>query len=994
MFRKWFPLFLAFLFLTGSMMSYADYKTGEVYHGFKLMEKRFVKEVNTECLYFIHEKSGARLLKIAADDANKTFSISFKTDPESDAGTPHIMEHSVLNGSKKFPVKSPFDVLAKGSLNTFLNAMTGSDITVYPVASMNDKDYFNLMHVYLDAVFRPLIYDDPRILMQEGWHYEMMEEDGPVIYNGIVYNEMKGAFSSPTRELGFQIDRHLFPDNGYRFSSGGYPPAIPTLSYDAFLDYHRKYYHPSNSYIYLYGDADLDKELAFIDTEYLSDYKKSDAIAYFPLQMPFGAMKEVTAYYSAAEGGDTENQTYLSLSYVTGLNTDRKLAMAMDILREVLVNQESAPVRLALQEAGVGRDVRASTDEMKQMVFQIRVQNANPQDNVGFRNVVQKTLQEVAEKGLDREVVDATLNRMEFRLREGDDAQKGLTYNFQCITGWFFAEDPFLSLEYEKPLAAIKKDIPNKYLEKIIQKYLIDNPHALLLTLEPKPGMEKENAAKAEKELAAYRATLSTENIKDLVKETQDLIAYQKRADDAEALATVPLLDLKDINPKAAFYLVDEKKVSGVPTLHYETFTNDVVYARLNYDLRVLPVELIPYASLLAEVMGSLNTDKYTYGDLDKALNMHTGGFSTFLNTYLENREDANLLPKFVISARSMNHKVEKMFELLAEIVNETKYEDVDRLKAVMTRHQSRLDANTKRNGLGYAMTRMSSYFSKDGMFNELTNGSEYYWFVTDLVNGFDEKVGDIIVQLQKTAELLFAKDNVIASTTCAKSDYKIFSGAFTSFAKTQSENKSAHKVWAFDFEKKNEALLTASKVQYVVQGYDYKKLGYAWDGKMRVMNQIISRDWLYNQIRVIGGAYGGFSNFGSNGRVYFASYRDPNLDETMKNYEGTVDYLNKFEANETDMTRYIIGTVARMDRPLTPSQKGNVAVRNYFEKAKASDAQKDRDAVLSTTPTDIKAMSKLVSDILAQKAYCVYGNESKIEENKDLFGKLVKLNK
>ena len=970
----------------------AGYKVNKTYHGFKLTEKRFVKEVNAECFYFIHEKSGARLLKIAADDPNKTFSIAFKTIPESDAGTPHIMEHSVLNGSKNFPVKSPFDILSKGSLNTFLNAMTGGDITIYPVASMNDKDYFNLMHVYLDAVFHPLIYNDLRILEQEGWHHELLNKDSSIVYKGVVYNEMKGAFSSPTRELGYQIDKNLFPDNGYHFSSGGYPITIPTLTYEDFINFHKKYYHPSNSYIYLYGNADLDKELEFIDKEYLSNYEKSDFKASIPLQKPFPEMKQVTAYYSAAEGSSTENQTYLTVNYVCGLNTDQKLLFALDILAEVLVNGESAPLRIALQDAGIGKEVRASVDEMKQNVFQIRVQNANASDKDKFFEIVNKTLQKAIDEGLDMQAVEGRLNRVEFRLREGDDAQKGLTYNFQAMNGWFFAEDPFLSLEYEKPLAEIKSAIKEGYLQQVIEKYMLQNPHSLLLVLEPKPGLETEINNKTEQELSEYKKTLSDNDLDKLVQETHELVAYQEREDSDEAVAKIPMLELKDINPESEWYTVKTNEVAGVPVLHHETFTNNVVYGRLYYDVRVLPTDLVPYAALLAEVLGSLNTQNYSYGDLDKALNLQTGGFSTFLNTYLENRSDKNLIPKFIIDSKATNIKLDKMFELLTEIVNNTIYSDKDRLKAVLTRHQSRLDGNIKQNGFGYTRTRLLSYFSNEGIFDEMTSGVEYYWFVTTLVNNFDEKADSIVNSLTKTAKLLFNKKNLMASVTCSKEDFDVFNSNLENFVKSQSEGDANYKVWDFKPDKKNEGLLAASKVQYVIKGYDYKKLGYKWNGKMRVLSQILSSDYLQNQIRVIGGAYGGFCSFGSTGQVYFASYRDPNLKETLKNFDAAPEYLSNFKADDKEMLRYIIGTIARIDRPLTPSQKGNAAVQNYFQKTTKEDQQKERKAVLASTVDDIKNMKKMVEDILAQNAFCVYGNEEKIQSEKTLFKELVKL--
>ena len=984
--------FSLLLILAFSFVLHAEYTVGETYHGFKLKEKKFVKEVNADCYYFEHVKSGARLLKISADDPNKTFSIAFKTVPESDAGTPHIFEHAVLNGSKNFPVKSPFDVLSKGSLNTFLNAMTGKFITIYPVASMNNKDFFNLMHVYLDAVFNPLIYEDPRIFKQEGWHHELAHVDSPAIYKGVVYHEMKGAFSNPDREFSFHTYKHLLPDNPHNYSSGGYPSEIPTLTRQTFLDYHKKYYHPSNSYIYLYGDADLEKELEFIDAEYLSKYDRSNALGFFPLHKPFEKMKKASTYYAVAKDASTEGQTYLSLNYVTGLNTDQKLVFALQILEDVLVDNESAPLRLALQEAGIGKEYDGSVDDYKQNVFQIVVQNANPEDTDKFYSVVTNTLKDVVKNGLDKDAVEGTLNRIEFNLREGDDAQKGLTYNFQAINSWFFADDPFPGLEYEKPLAELKAGIEKGYLEEVIQKYLLDNTHVLLLTMQPKPGMEKENDAKIAQELEEFKSKLSEEEKQALVKETNQLIEYQKRQDSEEALASIPLLDLKDINRDVEWYAVEEQKVENVPLIYHQTFTNGVVYNRLNFDLQVIPSDMIPYASLLSEVMGSMNTENYTFGDLDNALNKHTGGFNTSLTSYLKDRKDENLMPYFVVSAKAMNNKVDKMFELIDEIVNKTQFTDKERLKAVLTRHQSRLDSRVKRDGLGYARTRFQSYFSNDGMYDELRNGLEYFWFITDLTDNFDKKADEIISNLSGIASLLFTKDNLLIGSTCARADFDNYLKHTGGFVNSLPSKKPEIKKWVFNFEAKNEGLLSASKVQYVIKGYDYKKLGYEWSGKMRVLNQILSREFIVNQVRVIGGAYGGWTSFSPTGNAYWGSYRDPNLSKTLENYNASPGFLEEFSADDNEMTRFIIGTVARLDRPLTPSQQGNLAFQRYLEGTTKDFVQQERDAVLTTTAEDVKKYQEMVQKLLDQNIYCVYGNEEKLKSEEQLFKKLVNL--
>ena len=972
----------------------SSFKVGNIYNGFKLVEKKFVKEVNAECLYFVHEQSGAQLLKIAADDNNKLFNIAFKTIPEHDYGTPHVLEHSVLNGSKNFPVKSPFDVLTKGSLNTFLNAMTGSDITTYPVASMNDKDYFNLMHVYLDAVFNPRLHDDPRILKQEGWHYELDDIDGDIVYKGVVYNEMKGSFSSPTRELGYQSNKILFPDNTYGVSSGGYPSAIPGLTYEYFTNFHKKYYHPSNSHILLYGNADLNEELAFIDAEYLSNYEKSDAKIEIPLQKPFEAKKYAEKPYAVPEGSVTKDNTYLSLNFVAGLNTDQELTMALDVLLEALVNHESAPIRLALQEAGIGRDVRAYVDNSKQNIITIRVQNANPEDKDAFDKIVYETFEKVVTEGFDAETIEGIVNRTEFSMREGNTPQKGMMYAMMTYQSWFFADDPFAGLEYEKPLAAVKEGIKNGLLEQIVQEHLINNPHALLMVLKPQPGLQKEIEAKAKKELADYKASLSKEELEQLVAETKALKEYQQEEDTPEALATVPMLAKSDISPEIEWYDLEEKTISDIPVLHHPDFTSNILYTNLYFDLRALPQELIPYANLLNEIIGLMNTENYSFGELDNALNIHTGGFYTNVNSYLEDYSDENMLPKFIVTSKAFTEKGNKMFELTSEILNTSKYEDVERLKAVLTRHQSRVESRVKNNGLGYALTRLSSYYSNDGMFSELTGGLEYYKFITDLTDNFDSKHEEISTKLAQTAELLFTQKNLIGAVTCSDEQYPEYEKEFKTFITTLPEGDGNLNEWTFDHSIKNEGLMSASKVQYVTKGYDFKQLGYDWNGKIRVLNQILSREYLQTQIRVIGGAYGGFAGFSQSGSVYFGSYRDPNLKESLDNYDATPEFLNSFEATEDEMTRFIIGTISRMDQPTTASQRGAIAYNRYFQKVTPEELKAERADVLNPTVEDIKGMEKMVSDILAQNAICVYGNEDKVKANKTLFKEIMKVTK
>jgi len=705
-------------------------------------------------------------------------------------------------------------------------------------------------------------------------------------------------------------------------------------------------------------------------------------------------MKVVEKTYAVPDGSSTEDKTYLSFSFVAGKNTDRSLCMAFDVLSEALVNHESAPLRLAIQEAGIGRDIRASFNESQQNVFEIIVQNANSEDKDKFKEIVLETFQKVADDGLDKSMVEGILNRMEFNLKEGNTPQKGLRYLMMSYSGWFFNNDPFLGLEFNKPLEKVKTALETDLLESTIKEYLISNPHALLMVLTPQPGLQKEINKISVEELAAYKATLNDEGLEKLINETEELLAHQKREDSPEALATIPLLDIADISKEVEWYAVEEKSIANIPVVHYNDFTNNILYTNFYFDISALPQDLVPYASLLSSVLGKLNTENYTFGELDNALNIHTGGFYTRTNTFLENKSDDNLLPKFVITSKATTDKADKLFELAGEIINKSDFNDIERLKTVLVRHQARVDANIKQNGIRYAMTRLSSYYSNDGMFDELTGGLDYYRFITDLVNKFDENSEEIIKNLTKTASLLFTQNNLISSVTCSTEDMEAYAAAFEKLAGSLPEGQDEITEWKFDFTNKNEGLLTASKVQYVIKGYNFKKLGYEWDGKMRVLNQILSTDWLQNQIRVIGGAYGGFCGFSPSGDVFFASYRDPNLKETLDNYDATPGFLQNFEADEKEMTRFLIGTISGMDRPMTASQKGDVAIQRYFEKTTIEDIKNDRSAVLSTTMQDIKDFEKVVQDILKQDAYCVYGNEQKIKENKDLFHEMVNISK
>ncbi len=958
-----------------------------------LKYEKFVRELNAHCQLIEHRKSGARILKIAADDANKTFAVAFTTLSESDAGTPHILEHSVLNGSLNFPVKSPFDQLSKSSLNTFLNAMTADDFTIYPVASMNTKDYFNLMHVYLDAVFNPRIYSDDRIFMQEGWHFELEDDAKPLDYKGVVYNEMKGSYSNPEREMFYWIQKYLFEGTNYKYSAGGRPDSIPTLSREAFLNFHKKNYHPSNGYIFLYGDAPLHEELDFIDTNYLSGYDHAEPSAPMPLVSPFDKIKEHSGYYAVTDTDQTDHQTFLSISWIIGSGTDPVMNMSLNILAEVLVNQESAPIRKALQEANIGKDVYASCHTMRQNMFSIVAVNANAADKESFIRIVFDALRQNISGRINRETLQGTLNRVEFRLREGNDAQKGIHYLMRCMPYWIYANDPFLPLEYESVLTSVKDAIQGNDLEDILQKDLVDNSSALIYVHEPLQGLERKNDEKRQDELKQLKNLMSADEIRQIVTNTQSLIQYQQEEDKPEALATIPFLKIKDIEPAVSWLQAEKTDVANIPHLYYNTFSNNIVYLQIWFNLKVIPEALIPYASLLTNLLGKLNAGPFTYDQLDTQINLNTGGFSTSIQALFPGYNDHEIMPRIRLYLKTTNEKVGRALELAEHVINHSVFDDLTRLEDLLKRHHSQVESQMMQNGYQVASIRLESYHSKRGQLLEKIRGLDYYRFITRLTEEFNVKGAEVAGILKDISRMVFSKNNMTIGITCADSDFRSYSHEFAPFADKMAIRPNAEHTWLLEPQPLNEGFATSSKVQYVLQGFNFMKAGISWNNSWHVLNQILSTDWLQTQVRVIGGAYGGYSNMNRQGSVSFASYRDPNLKQTLEVFKNTAGYLEQFDADQDTMTRYIIGTIANLDYPLTPAEKGDQSFRWYYEKMTEDILQTERDEVLSTTAADIRKAGAMICDIISKQVYCVYGNESVIEKHKDLFGRIVRLN-
>lgn len=970
-------------------------EVGKIYHGFKLTEEKNIKEVNGIGRMFLHEKSGAKLYNIENEDDNKVFSISFRTPPEDSTGLPHILEHSVLCGSRKFPLKEPFVELAKGSLNTFLNAMTFPDKTMYPIASQNDKDFLNLMDVYLDAVFYPNIYENPNILRQEGWHYDIDDVNGDITYKGVVYNEMKGAFSSPESVLSRKMQEALYPDSPYGVESGGDPEYIPDLTQEQFLEFHKKYYHPSNSYSYIYGNGNILEYLKFIDEEYLSNFDGITVDSEILLQKSFETPKELTFDYPISKGEKEEDKTFLALSYAVGKSTDAETYLAFDILTYLLLQTSSAPLKRALVDAGLGKDVTGSFESsILQPTFSIVVKNSNPDKKEKFQQVVFDTLEKLVKEGIDKKLVEAAINRYEFSLREADfgSSPKGLIYGIQIMDSWLYDEDPAMHLEYEKTLEKVKSALNTNYFEKMIEKYLLNNSHRALMVVKPKRGLAEEKEKATCEKLRKFKASLSKEEIGKLVQETMELRKRQTTPDSLEDLNSIPLLNIEDIDPKVEDLPLIEKQEQGVKVLHHPLFTNHIVYLNMYFDTDVVPQELLPYISLLSKLLGKLSTEKYSYEDLGNEINVNTGGIGYKAEAFGEHGSDKEYYPKFVVQSKALVDKLPQLHSLIKEIILHTKFSEEKRLKEIVQETKSRLERNIQSAGHMVVAHRLYSYFSPIGHYLEALNGIEYYKFLVDLDNNFDSKKSEIQENLLKVSQLIFNRNQLLLSVTTDEKDYDDFTKHLPTLLEDLQGHKNNPVKYEFDFGAKNEGLMTSSEVQYVGKGYNFKRLGYSYTGSLQVLKTILSYDHLWNHIRVQGGAYGAFFNAGRDGNMYFLSYRDPNLMETFRAYDATTEYLRNFDVDEREMRKYIIGTISRLDSPLTNADKGERATSRYIRHMKLEDIQKERTEVLATTKEDIQNTSKLIEDVLKQNYVCAMGNEDKITTHKDAFSNLINI--
>lgn len=963
---------------------------------YEILDEHRVEDVQSDGFILRHKKSGARIAILSNNDDNKVFYIGFRTPPEDETGVPHIIEHTTLCGSKKFPVKDPFIELAKGSLNTFLNAMTYQDKTVYPIASCNDQDFKNLMDVYLDAVFNPNITKYEEIFKQEGWHYELTGKDDELKINGVVYNEMKGAYSSPDEVLSSQIYRSLFPDNTYSKDSGGNPEYIPKLTYEAYLDFYHKYYHPSNSYIYLYGDMDVVERLEWLDKEYLSlyDYKKVNSE--INKQPAFDKIKNVEAQYSITMDDSQENKTYLSYNRVVGDTLDEMLYQAFDVLDYALVSSPGAPVKQALIDAGIGDDVYGSYDAgILQPVFSFVAKNANASQADEFESIIENTLKEVVKTGINKEALLAGINSSEFKFREADFGQfpKGLLFGLNCLDSWLFDDmKPFIHLECLGTFAKLRKAVDTDYFEKLIQEYLLDNTHGSSVTVKPKRGLGNEREEALAKELSDYKASLSDEEIKKLIEDTEHLKKYQEEPSSDEDLRKLPMLTRADMKKNAMPFSNIEDELLDVKVVRHDIESNGIDYISFLFDAGDFAQSELGYLGFFTNALGLVSTEKYSYTDLANATNIYTGGISTGTASHPDIKDRNNFVFKFEVKLKVLEKNLDKALELMEQMLLSSDFTDTKRLGELVAQIKARLQANLSSSGHLVAAMRSMSSFSRYALYQDELKGVAFYRSICRIEKELSESPKNVSDKLAAIAKKLFARNRMLISFTGNNEAYgnakpsleKVIAG----FDKMSVIGNQAE----VHFNTAKEAFIDASQIQYVAKTGDFICEGYEYTGALRLLRIILSYDYLWINVRVKGGAYGCMNTFLRSGESYFVSYRDPNLSDTLDVYDRIPEYIKSFSPDERDMTKYIIGTFSALDTPMNPEAKGSRSLSAYLEGITYEQIQKERNEILNAQPEDIRRLADLVEAVLKKDSICVIGNENMIKESAGLFENVEKL--
>ncbi len=958
-------------------------------HGFELIQEREIPELNTQARLFRHVRTGAELLSLENDDENKVFGITFRTPPQDSTGVPHIMEHAVLGGSRKYPVKEPFIELVKGSLQTFLNALTFSDKTAYPLASQNLQDFYNLIDVYLDAVFYPRI--TPHTLRQEGWHYELEDPEEPLRFKGVVFNEMKGAYSSPDSLLGRYSEQSLFPDTTYGFDSGGDPTEIPNLTYEQFQAFHETHYHPSNARIFFYGDDHSDERLRFVN-EYLKDFEAREVDSAIGLQPRFETPLHLTHPYDASED-EGQNKGMVTVNWMLAENTDPETTMGLQMLSYILIGTPASPLRKALIDSGLGEDLTGGglDSNIRQMAFSTGLKGIAPQDAEQVETLILNTLGTLADEGIESDMVEAAVNTIEFRLRENNTGSfpRGLFLLLRALDTWLYDGDPVVPLAFEAPLSAIKDHLQagEDYFEDLIRRYLLDNPHRTTVLLEPDPIYRQRQEAAEKERLAQARAAMDEAQIQAVIEETRALKRIQETPDSPEALATIPTLTLDDLEKQNKRIPRAVSQIDGATTLYHDLFTNGIVYLDVGFNLHTLPQEYLPYVPLFGQSLVKLGTETEDFVKLSRRIGRKTGGIAPAAFTSAAQNSETGAAWLFLRGKATMDH-ADDLLEILRDVLLTVKLDNPARFKQLVLEAKARREATIVPAGHHIVNTRLKAYLNSAHWAAEQMGGVSNLFFLRQLAQDVEQDWPSVLEKLEHIRQTLLNRKAALFNVTLDGTNWAGFQPKLVDFARTLPAAPVNLVQWTPTAAHGPEGLTIPAQVNYVGKGANLYNLGYELHGSVAVITNYLRTTWLWERVRIQGGAYGGFCTFDHRAGVFnYLSYRDPNLLETLDNYDQTAQFLRDLDLSQEELTKSIIGAIGNMDAYQLPDAKGYTSMTRYLTGDTDAARQQRRDEILSTTAADFRAFGEVLEPVKREGLVVVLGSQEAIQAADDTRG-------
>lgn len=955
----------------------ADFAKATQLYGFEEVREQFVPEYNSLAVLYRHKKTGAEVMSLSNSDENKTFGIVLRTPVENSTGIPHILEHSVLNGSRKYPIKEPFVELIKGSLNTFLNAFTYPDRTCYPVASTNLQDFYNLVDVYLDAVFYPKCLEDPRIFLQEGWHYELEDPNKAVEYKGVVFNEMKGVYSQPDSVLGRDIQQALFPDNTYSVDSGGDPVDIPNLTYEQFKDFHSKFYHPSNARIWIYGDDDPNERLRILDT-YLSAFDRRDVDSRVHAQKLWTEPRSVVNKYAVGDG--TEATNYVSVNWL--LSEDRfdvETELAIGFLDHLLLGTSASPLQKALNDSGLGEAIIGGglEDELRQPTFSIGLKGVKEEDRQKVVDLVQSTLKQLAEEGFTQEAVEASVNTIEFALRENNTGRfpRGLSLMLRSMASWLYEKDPFEPLKWADSLDKFKARLASgeDIFRPLIKQYFLDNPHRVTVELEPDLSLGNEVEAKERARLDSFKETLDAKAIEELIQTTVTLKEWQETPNPPESLKCVPALKLDDIPKEAKSIPIDVQKAGDATLLRHDLFTNDILYTEVGLDMKTIPMDLLPLVPLFCRCMTQMGTDKMDLVQLSQLIGRKTGGISFYPFTSCRKGVEEPVA-YIMMRGKAMADQVGDLFSIGSDVLRNARLDDKSRFKQMVLETKAGLESALLGSGHRVAASRLDAQRSIAGWVSESMGGVEYLHFIRGLVERVENDWDGVVNDLNKIRGALLQQKGTFVNMTADEKTLQASEENVRMFLDSLPAESCSAAGWNPRLNAVNEALLVPTQVNYVGKAANlYEDAGYKLHGSSYVINKYLGTTWLWDRIRVSGGAYGGFCDFDSHSGMFsYLSYRDPNLLKSLNNYDGTVDFLRSLEMDKEELHKSIIGAIGDVDSYQLPDAKGYTSLMRYLLDVSDEERQQRRDEILGTTQADFHAFADALEAVRGEHARIV----------------------